>query len=289
MLKSLGKIFTKLYLSKWPMRFVVWCVLGLIAAFIFGPSIYYSEQVENARLTSTISQISHIKKSFEKFQEIYHGIPGDIAGLGDKMPACKENPPCASVSPTAGDGIVGRKDFLSDLKFSLTTQLPAQTADDEATLFWTQLQLADLYDDKLFKPDWVDLSQLKSGTPLGTDLTTPKARIGGRFVAGYADNIALPPHLSPYAAPMQGLVILLMSEDVLQGKSTLTDEGEQALSPFRAVQIDRKLDDGKPNKGYVQAYGSPECFRVVDKATGYVEYNEKTKSPECGLVIRIAD
>lgn len=289
MLKFLGKYFTRLYLSKWPMRAVGLCVLGLIAAFIFGPSIYYSGQMENARLTATISQISHIKKSFEKFQEIYHGTPGDIAGLGDKTPACKENPLCASVSPTAGDGIVGRKDFLTDLKTPLTTQLPAQTADDEATLFWTQLQLADLHDDKFFKPDWLDLSQLKAAAPLGTELTTPKARIGGRFVAGYADNIALPPHLSPYAAPMKGHVILLMSEDVLQGKSTLTDEGEQALSPIRAAQMDRKMDDGKPNKGYVQAYGSSECFNVVDKSTGYVEYNEKTKSPECGLIFRIAD
>ncbi|MBL8714195.1 MAG: hypothetical protein JNM12_14965 [Alphaproteobacteria bacterium] len=289
MLKFLEKYFTKFYLSKWPIRFVGWCVLGLIAAFFFGPSIYYSEQVENARLTATISQISHIQNSFEKFKETYHGIPGDIAGLGDNTPACKENPLCASVSPTAGDGIVGRKDFLADLKTPLTTQLPAQTADDEATLFWTQLQLADLHDDKLFKPDWLDLNQLKTAAPLGTDLTTPKARIGGRFVAGYADNIALPPHLSPHATPMKGHVILLMSEAALQGKATLTDDGEQALSAFRAVQMDRKMDDGKPNKGYVQAYGSPECFRVVDKATGYVEYNEKTKSPECGLVIRIAD
>ena len=290
MLNFLGKYFTRFYLSKWPMRIAGLCVLGLIAAFFFGPSIYYSEQVENARLTATIGQISHIKNSFEKFKETYHGIPGDIAGLGDKMPACKDNPLCATVSPTAGDGIAGRKDFLADLKTPLMTQLPAQTADDETTLFWTQLQLADLHDDKLFKPDWLDLSQLKAADPLGTDLTTPKARIGGRFVAGYADNITLPPHLSPYAAPMKGHVILLMSEDVLQGKATLTDDGEQALSPFRAAQMDRKMDDGKPNKGYVQAYGSPECFRVVDKATGYVEYNEKKlNSKECGLVVRIAD
>lgn len=289
MLKFLGKYFTRFYLSKWPMRVVGLCVLGLIAAFIFGPSIYYSEQVENARLTATISQISHIQNSFEKFKEIYHYIPGDIAALGDKTPSSKENPLCASVSPTTGDGIVGRKDFLSDLKFPLTTQLPAQTTDDEATLFWTQLQLADLNDDKFFKPDWLDLNQLKTAAPLGTDMTTPKARIGGRFVAGYADNIALPPHLSPYATPIKGHVILLMSEDVLQGKSTLTDDGEQAISPFRAVQMDRKMDDGKPNKGYVQAYGSPECFTVVDKSIGYVEYNEKTKSPECGLIFRIAD
>jgi hypothetical protein len=69
--------------------------------------------------------------------------------------------------------------------------------------------------------------------------------------------------------------------------------GSVVLTPTRAAQIDRKMDDGKPGSGYVQAYGVPaSCYgngaNPPVAAIGIAAtYSESVTTNDCGLVFRI--
>jgi hypothetical protein len=65
-------------------------------------------------------------------------------------------------------------------------------------------------------------------------------------------------------------------------------DGVSAISPNRASQIDRKLDDGLPNVGDVVGSGTvgvgTGCF---NNTTNVGTYNESLEARNCNLLIRV--
>lgn len=68
------------------------------------------------------------------------------------------------------------------------------------------------------------------------------------------------------------------------------EEDSHVLSSKEAAEIDRKLDDGFPNTGSVQAYGNfagrTDCYNTT--SLGYI-YDETVEKEGCGLYIKIRE
>jgi hypothetical protein len=274
MLKLFEKYFTRLYLSPWPMRALGWFVgVGIVYAIIFSDS-HGRELMESARTTGTIAQVKLYKGAVEKFRATYKSFPGDIANAL-QISRCNIN--CNPLKDTAGDSIIGDRQFGSTLKSSRAAfSAPATSINDETLLFWQHLLLSDLV-------SGVTDSAIRKPTPLAWGETMPAARVGGGFVVGYADS-KFPENLSPQNEGMKGTILVLKSAP--DDSIALDAPKEQPVSPSRAAQIDRKLDDGKPNKGVVQAYGAPDCFEIEN---GNIRYAETNTQKDCGLIFKIAD
>lgn len=256
------------------MRALGWFVaVGIVYAIIFSDS-HGRELMENARTTGTIAQVKLYQGAVEKFRATYKYFPGDLADAS-QIRRCNVN--CNPLKDTAGDNIIGDRQFGSTLKSSSTAfSAPATSVHDETVLFWQHLLLSDLV-------SGVKDNVIQKPTPLAWGDTMPAARVGGGFVIGYADG-KFPENLSPHNEGMKGTILVLKSSP--DDSIALDEPKQQPITPSRAAQIDRKMDNGKPDKGLVQGYGAPSCFKIKD---GEVLYAEENPKKDCGLIFRIAD
>ncbi len=268
----------------------IWaCIITpIVLGFVINKTL--RQEIRDTAVTPhTLMQVHHIKNAMEDFKKTYGGLPGDISDAEKKIPACSDHDYCKSVSATANDGIIGREDFFNTLKPQVqdTVTLPAKTAADETVLFWAQLAASGLIKTSFGSGVEIDFSDIVNGSAVELGKTNPPAKTGGGFIVGYGNGAPLPLSLSPKNNGIKGTILVLMSDKALQGAVELNTPGEQAIGPHRAVQIDRKGDDGRPDRGFIQAYGSPLCFKT--NASGEVDYNESVTSMECGLIFKMTD
>jgi hypothetical protein len=250
----------------------------LVAAWYWADN---STVMQNLRLAETAQVVLNAQSALKTFWKHYQAMPGDIADAGPVSPDCASNRTSCNPHPSgAGDGIVGERTFSRTLRpqVSSTVKAPAAGAADETVLFWAHLSLAGLFDD-------VTGEGMKDGAPIKWGKTHPSAPIGGGFIVGHADGTPFPQEITPVGAmEMTGTVLVLISTKVLRGEAEMYDEDKQPLTPADALGLDRKMDDGLPSTGLVQAYGSPNCFNLSD---GKVVYNEKLDKRVCGLIFKI--
>lgn len=284
-----------------------------LLSFIFFPTQY---MMIDARVDALVAQVKSIEAAVTTFRDTYNAFPGDMANAGDVFRGCpgEKGKDCNPAAATANNSIIGDPDFASlGFKPQKTgkTQVPAESAADETILFWSHLLKTDLI-------SGVTEAGLKTGSPIAFKETMPAARIGGGLIVGYSNGAPLPKSLSPSNNPSPpGTVLVLVSDEALGGKVAMNAENAQVLTPKRAALVDRKMDDGKPHSGFVQAYGSPYCFKPhPDKKTWKYraephglekfafwkspsddwrpedyeagdDYAEMNSGKECGLIFRI--
>lgn len=255
----------------------IFIVLGLIVWMLIGGILKGSNcNFGSERVTATVAQVKSYEAALTSFHDSYRALPGDMAD-GARVPNCNINCSPAKDTDNAGDNIIGNKQFGSTLKSGLTTSsTPPISVNDETILFWQHLLHADLI-------SGITDSAIQKPTKLAWGETMPSARTGGGFVVGYADG-KFPENLSPKNDGMYGTILVLKSSP--DDSIALDAPNQQPLSPARAAQIDRRMDDGKPNKGFVQAYGAPSCFKIEK---GIVNYAEANLKKDCGLIFRIQD
>lgn len=268
-------------------------VIGLCASWWWyaqGRDFFY-----NLRTVGTQTVIRDVTYKTEHFKQVFHALPGDFKNAGKFLNGCTgvEGRDCNPAPSSAGDGIIGKSIFTDNLlpeKFGRTT-VPATSAADETILFWTHLYLTGAYS-RLDESGIVNNSEIVFGD------TNPTAPHGGGLVVGYWNGAPFPSSLVPMPnASLKGNVVAIVSDDVLAGLAKMNERGKQALTPSASAQIDRKMDDGLPLSGYLQAYGAPECFIKVDtpkpawaKDDTYPwHYNESLHEKSCGLVAKISD
>ena len=226
---------------------IVMTIIGLLITGV----LRGQELVHNARVTSLIEQTDAYKAAVRTFQDIYSGVPGDLANASVRVANCNAANFCLS-----GDGssIVG------------AVYTGAQTASDvsgaqENVQFWKHLALANLI-----------AGVSGSGNPATPDwsVTFPSTRIGGGFqVMELNDTID----------NSFGLYLRLQNQVV--GALPATTSGVHPLSPIRARQIDVKIDDGISNSGDVTGeFQNSGC----DDANG--EYTNNS-SDNCILLFKL--
>lgn len=251
---------------------IVMTIIGLL----IGGILKGQELLENARVTSTIAQVKSYDAAITGFRDIYDALPGDLVNAADKIPGCNENcTPSLDASlgvGSAGDGSVSYKSAGVDCVdgVNTATTLPPAHPQDESYLMWVHL----LKTNFITGVSDVAIHEAVSRSFGNTD---PAAKIGGGFIPG-TDMCA-------NSGTVNGLSLTLDS-----GFHNLVDAGngdyglhQAAMTPARAAQIDRKMDDGRPQSGTIKAIGNMADYcDTVDN-----EYLEQVATKDCSLIIGV--
>lgn len=252
---------------------IVMTIIGLL----IGGILKGQELMLNARVTATIAQVRSYEAAATTFRDSYGSLPGDMIGASNRLPGCTAtcNPAAAASVMGAGNGIVGSVTWSAgwgNQSGSFTTN-----PGNETILFWVHLLQADLISG--ISP----AAASAAPPPVQWGITHPSAKINGGFLVGYADGLNPAPGAAAGNTNPTGMMLALVNSpvDVLQS----TTGGVQPLTPAKASQLDRKMDDGKPDSGFVQAWGkATSCFVTV---AGVVSYGENINRSDCGLLLRI--
>jgi len=251
---------------------IVMTIIGLL----IGGILKGQELMDNARVSATIAQVKGIEAATTSFRDSYNSFPGDMPNANTRVPSCNAN--CVALAASAGDSIIGTAaGFNANYNPQQTVAMPQPPTNvtNETQLFWTELLLANL------TSGYTDAPIQATPPAPSWGVTNPEAKLGGGFNVGYA--VGLIGLNSPMAANTgpSGTVLVLHSNPTAAIVGTT---GNLPLTPGRAAQIDRKLDDGKPGTGFVQAYGvATSCWNTAAIAA----YNESVTAKDCGLILRI--
>jgi len=200
-------------------------IVMIIIGLLIGGVLKGQEMIENAKVTGLIDQVTAYRAAYHSFRDTYAATPGDMANATTRLAGCDAANFCGNGS---GNGIIGNPtgDFQNQAG---STTLPAV----ETTYFWKHLVLAQLI-----------TGVEPNGNPAAPawGVTHPASKMRGGFHVNHdtADRVLghklrLPNPAN--SAPDPGA-------------------GQRPISPIRAAQIDRKLDDGRANTGSVTAANS---------------------------------
>ena len=231
---------------------IVLVIIGLIV----GGILTGQDLIKAAEQRATIAQIEKYNTAVNTFRNKYNGIPGDLAeatAVSFGLLAMSGGAPCTTVGMAGcGDG----NGLLDSAAVAGATALTGETL-----FFWRHLSDAGLVDGSFGACD--------NGAATGGDLTTGAACASptGAVDAITAGNASQVAGLIPLAklarsnyltvAEVSGINYFGLSG---MGSSTLTlstagaiANGTNNLTPLESYNMDKKVDDGLPNSGSVQA------------------------------------
>jgi prepilin-type N-terminal cleavage/methylation domain-containing protein len=253
---------------------IVLTIIGLL----IGGILKGQQLMTNARVTATLAQINAVEAATTTFRDTYSAMPGDMTTAATRLNNCAN---CGlAVAATAGDGVIGpiAWNLATFNSASYAGGAAAGTVNNETVLFWVELAHAGLISG--IRDDGINNVAASCGGSLLA------ARIAGCFVVGNASGVLAPPGRP--AAPvstMTGTVLGLFSSPAVPVATTGTQPATSAV----AAQMDRKMDDGSPAFGNIQAYGfAANCFSTVAPFTAANPgYLETAGTKDCGLYFQI--
>ncbi len=249
---------------------IVMTIIGLL----IGGILKGQELILNARVTATIAQIRAYEAAVTTFRDSFAAMPGDMPNAQTRLPGCGTanfcNPNTAAGG--AGNGIVGVTNWDANWSAQGVALSASNPIGNETVLFWIHLLQADLIAGVS--------STAISGAAVEWGITHPSARIAGGFIIGYASGANPPPGGTTGVGSTNpvGHVLALVTAP---SSALANTGGTQPLTAAKAAQMDRKMDDGRPITGYVQAYGLATSCN-----TGGL-YIENINTNDCGLIFRI--
>lgn len=249
-----------------------------IVGLLTGGILKGRELIENGRVTATVAQVKSYESAVTAFYDIFNVLPGDMPNASDRIANC----PAACNAPlvTGDNNFIGAQAWTTAAAWpnqvtSPLNALPSIAVGVETQLFWVHLYKMDLVTGVTDAP-------LRSGGILAWAESHPASQMGGGFVVGYNNGATPPGAITPSATTGITGTVLVLQQSVTDGM--LTTSGTQPLTPARAAQIDRRMDDGLPHSGFVRAYGlTASCYSTAADP----RYSEITSSKDCGLVFRI--
>lgn len=249
---------------------IVITIIGLL----IGGILKGQQLITNARVTATVNQINAYTAAAVTFYDSYGALPGDMNGVG-KIPGCTTAALCTTPAATAQDGRIGQVAWA----MAAPQQGSASTVDGEALLFWYYMHATGM------------INGLTATAPQAAavwGVTNPAAKVGGGFIAGYSDGTKLGIR-SANAVTIVGNVFGLV-QSATAADTTATG---MAMVPAVAAQIDRKVDDGNPTAGNVQATSTGAQCTVDAAGTGGgtfantdVGYKELVTTKVCDLFVK---
>ena len=261
---------------------IVMTIIGLL----IGGILKGQELMENARVTSTVAQVKSYSAAVTSFKDMYQAYPGDMPGAGTRLVGCPgtAGAACNPVggAGNAGNNIVGLTTwgtaFGAPGVVTTTGTTAATAVDSEKYLFWAHLLLANLI-------GGITDEGLNNAIAMSFGRTHPEAKIAGGFIVGYTTGVIGPGSLQPAGTGISGTTLAQVVDPVAALPVTASSN---PLAPLRAAQIDRKMDDGRPGTGYVQAFGlGTSCFTTATAGATQYTYNETIATKDCGLLYRI--
>jgi prepilin-type N-terminal cleavage/methylation domain-containing protein len=231
-------------------------IVMIIIGLLIGGILKGQELINNAKVSSAVTQIKGLEAAANTFKEKYAALPGDILAPNTRLPNCG-----AAVCNVAGNG-----DSQID-----ATDLGAAQATPVAGTNETQI-FAHLAAANLLTGD------VQPTVAWSLQTSYPNFTLGGKVRLGYVVGgqtgaIAAIPVNAHYIAVGNGGGAMGASE----------------LPGGDLANIDRKLDDGMPNTGSVMAVGNAAANTCTILGTGVVTdtYDEAANSRTCGIFVRI--
>ena len=207
---------------------IVLVIIGLIV----GGVLVGQDLIKAAEVRATISQIEKYNTAVRTFQGKFGGIPGDITA------ATATSFGITAAAYTGATGIGDGNGIIQDSQ-STNTNTPV----GEPVIFWQELSSAGLLDGNL----GANLSTVGVTTAAASVLATatyyvPSAKLGrSNYIIVGSDN-----GINYYS-------ITGLSGITAGAAGTATYTGANYLTPIESYNIDKKVDDGAPNTGTVQA------------------------------------
>lgn len=220
-------------------------IVMVIIGLLIGGILKGQELIANAKISGTVGQVKGLDAAMNTFYDKYAARPGLMSNATTRLAGCAA--PCANVT-------------AANYGTSLAPPAAVGAAGVQAFL---HLSAADLI-------SGIDAS---ATTPLAFGGALPTVKAGGGMWVAQTNTTAelgtttLSP-TKPYA--------------VLNGNLTAIGGTNGALSPTTAAQIDRKLDDGVPRTGSVQA-GGTNCVGTGTPAA----YDEANGTGTCTVAATV--
>lgn len=230
----------------------VMLIVGLVTAGV----LKGQQLLAQSRVKTTISQVQSYQAAMQNFEDVYRQLPGDISRASSLIEGCDAASGCVQGN---SDGHVGLSitDIFSDDQSRLGAE-PSQ--------FWRHMAVAGFISDVEINP------QIKAWGH-----SHPSSSFHGGFQVVYFDrkNAYGPGYINSH---------LIVLRSGVQGP-LLQGEGLEAIAPAYAEIIDRKMDDGLANRGFVKAVGinCDEHYGGADLRTGIYL---KTSSANCAVIFQ---
>ncbi|MDB5478090.1 MAG: hypothetical protein JWM96_585 [Alphaproteobacteria bacterium] len=209
-------------------------IVLMIIGLLIGGILRGQELLMNARIASTIKQVTSYTGAINTFRDAYAALPGDLSQALNRIPGCATNG-CTNGN---GNGLIGAP--------ILFWQLSDQSIPGESTQFWKHLALTHI------------ISGVNpSANALSFGISHPSAPLGG----GFSVVTSVKDPNDPTGSMTTGSIVLRLHGDLVGGPGTVIEDNP-VVSPKQAAQLDRKMDDGMPGTGDVQAGASGTGARV---------------------------
>lgn len=247
---------------------IVMTIIGLL----IGGILKGQELMRNARLTATIAQARSYEAAITGFRDATGSLPGDLRNAGNRLPGCTTA--CSPPVATAGNSFIGDPAWAENDWDSQAVTLAATNTDvgSETLLFWLHMLQFGLISGVS--------SETMNGAAMSWGVTHPASRLNGGFIVGYANGQNVTPGGTTGGVRPNGLFIAIVSSPTDDLNET---PGVKPLQAKQVAQLDRKMDDGRPSAGFVQAYGvEATCF-----SGAALVYAENSMGQDCGAIIRV--
>jgi prepilin-type N-terminal cleavage/methylation domain-containing protein len=217
---------------------MVLVIIGLIVGAIF----VGREMIKAAEIRAQVSQIEKYKSAVNTFRIKYGYLPGDIPADQASQIGLATRAVSALVGASNGDGLI-EANWVGNINISVIC--------GEVTLFWNDLSTVGLIEGQ-----YVGMG----GTPWAGNCTTastsdqaftiiPAAKIGsGNGITVFSDSN------TNYFMILANVARIDTIGRPYDSGGNL-DNNLKAITPFEALAIDTKMDDGQPLTGIVTARG----------------------------------
>ena len=232
-------------------------IVLMIIGLLIGGVLRGQELMNNARISTTVQQVTAYQGATTTFQDTYSQNPGDMVTATSRVPGCNAANFCSNGD---GNGILAVRKVGIGL---MDLQTGAAAPGVETTNFWKHLAMSHLI-------SGVTPSANPADPVMGE--THPSAKIAGGFMVVFGQHVA---------NTREGLWLVLTNK--LTGGGTAYDpNGGNPISPIQARQIDQKMDDGMADMGDVVAPDDGSCDSGDPRE--YLNHERKT----CILVFSIS-
>lgn len=244
-------------------------IVMIIIGLLIGGVLKGQQLIENAKVTATITQVKGFMAAYNAFLDAYSSAPGDMPNATTRLSGCDTGNSCSNGD---GNSLIGT--YTQGGQWN-ANQNVATAPQIETIYFWKHLALADLLTG--VDPTAVPVTDAAWG------VTHPAAALRGGYHALYVNQN---PCTATSASNINcgGNAHTVRLQNAMNTGPLAAGEGAQPATPHQAASIDRKMDDGHPQRGSVQSEdGDGTGARGCDDSY----YHEDVVSKNCIIYFNI--